>query len=277
MRHWSILAAGFLTFAAQAKEIGWDIGELKSFGLQGERTAQLRLGLAYSSGVGVEKSLKEAFYWYEKAAKQGDPVAAHYLARAYAKGRGTHHDAQQVIHWYREAAFGANSSARNQLVNLLRATESGSPERAEAYAWCLIGTETGDEKLEVVRALLAKQEEAASLSAGKAKAIELQRAIAERTEELLPQPRNPNRGTFLYPTGERYFGQVRANRPHGHGIVASPNGDRFYGEFRDGRANGYGMLFDQTGRVLFAGLWRDDKAIADDGIPLPWTVTGKQR
>ena len=161
MRHWSILGAGFLTFAAQAKDIGWDIGELKGFGLQGERTALLRLGLAYSSGVGAEKNLKEAFYWYEKAAKQGDPVAAHYLARAYARGRGTHHDPKQVVHWYREAAFGANSSARNKLVNLLRAAESGTPERTEAYAWCLVGTEDGDKELEIIRDLIADQEEAA--------------------------------------------------------------------------------------------------------------------
>ena len=275
MRLWSILLAGFLTFAAQAKDIGWDIGELKGFALQGERTAQLRLGLAYSSGVGTEKNLKEAFYWYEKAAKQGDPVAAHYLARAYARGRGIHHDPKQVIHWYREAAVGSSSSARNKLVNLLRAAESGTPERTEAYAWCLVGAEDGDEELQTIRDLLAEQEEAATLSAGKAKAIELQEAIVERAANLRPKPRAPNRGTFLYPTGERYFGQVRAGRPHGHGIVASPNGDRFYGEFHDGHANGYGMLFDQTGRVLFAGLWRNDKAIADDGIALPWTVTGK--
>ena len=274
MRCLGILAVGLFTIAVHAKDIGWDIGELKILGLKGQRTAQLRLGLAYSSGIGANKNLKEAFYWFEKAAKQGDPVAAHYLARAYAKGSGTHRDPKQVIHWYREAALGSNSSARNKLVSLLHAAESGSPERIEAYAWCLIGADVDDGELQAVRDLLSEQEADATLSAGKAKAIELKEAIMARAEHLLPKPRDPQRGTFIYPTGERYFGQIRAGRPHGHGILASPSGERFYGEFRDGKANGHGVLFDQSGRVLFSGLWRNDKALAADGMPLP--VLGKR-
>ena len=119
-----------------------------------------------------------------------------------------------------------------------------------------------------------EQEEAATRTAGKAKAIELKQAMEERTKALLRKPRDSNRGTFLYPTGERYFGQIQKGRPHGHGIVDAPNGDRFYGEFRDGQAHGYGMLFAKNGRVLFAGLWANDKAIADDGTVLPLTVSG---
>ncbi|MBL63406.1 MAG: hypothetical protein CMI30_08350 [Opitutae bacterium] len=269
-----LIATLALATVVQSKEIGWDIGELKTLGLKGERSAQLRLGLAYSSGIGVEKNVREAFYWYEKAAKLGDPVASHYLARAYAKGTGTHRDPKKVVHWYREAALGSNASARQQLVGLLRAKPSGSPERAESYAWCLIGTEAGDKKLKVIRDLMMKQESAVTLSAGKAKAIELQDSITSRMENLLPIPRTPNRGNYRYPSGERYFGQVQAGRPHGHGIVVTPQGDRFYGEFRDGRANGHGMLFDKSGRVLFSGLWQNDKPISDDGMPLPLAFIG---
>ena len=219
---------------------------------------------------------REAFYWFEKAAKQGDPVAAHYLARAYAKGTGTHRDHKQVIHWYREAALGSSVLARGKLVELLRARDSGSAERAEACAWCVIGDETGDESLRKTLQLMVEQEEVATISAGKAKAIELKEAINQRTEKLRPNPRDPHRGTFLYPNGERYFGQVRAGQPHGYGIVDTPTGDRFYGEFRDGRANGYGVLFNKNGSVLFSGLWQNDKAVANDGSPLPIAIVGKQ-
>ncbi len=258
----------------QAQKVGWDLGQLKALGLKGERSAQLRLGLAYYSGIGAQKNLNEAFYWYEKAAKQGDPVAAHYLARAYSKGLGTHRDSNQVIYWYREAALGTNAFARKKLVTLLRDKDSGSLERAEAYAWCLIGSEIDDKELQKKLKILEEQEEAVTLSAGKAKAIELKQAIDERTKALLPKPRDPNRGTFLYPTGERYFGQIQDGRPHGHGIVDAPNGDRFYGEFRNGRAHGYGMLFAHNGRVLFSGLWDNDKAVTDDGTILPLTLSG---
>ena len=270
----TLLAMFLMISLGQAQKIGWDLGELKAMGLKGERSAQLRLGLAYYSGIGAQKNLNESFYWYEKAAKQGDPVAAHYLARAYSKGLGTHRDSNQVIYWYREAALGANGFARKKLVSLLREKNSGSVERAEAYAWCLIGSEMDDKELQKTLRLLEQQEEAATLSAGKAKAIELKQAIDERTKALLPEPIDLNRGTFLYPTGERYFGQIQKGRPHGHGIVDAPNGDRFYGEFRDGRAHGYGMLFAPNGRVLFAGLWNNDKAIADDGTVLPMTLYG---
>lgn len=272
----SLLAICLMVPVGQAQKIGWDLGELKIFALKGERSAQLRLGLAYSSGIGAEKNPREAFYWFEKAANQGDPVAAHFLARAYAKGIGTHRDPKQVIHWYREAALGSNAFARNKLVAILRTGDHGSAERAEAYAWCLIGNEMGDEGLKKTLESIAEQEEEAILSAGKAKAIELKQAMEKRTASLLPHPKDPNRGTFLYPTGERYFGQVKRGRPHGYGIVDAPNGDRFFGEFRDGRANGYGVLYDKTSRVLFAGLWRNDKAIADDGMPLPLAVVGKR-
>ena len=133
-----------------------------------------------------------------------------------------------------------------------------------------------DKELQKTLELIAEQEEAPTLSAGKAKAIELKQAIEERTKALLPDPIDLNRGTYLYPTGERYFGQIQEGRPHGRGIVDAPNGDRFYGEFRDGRANGYGMLFTKTGRVLFAGLWRNDKAIADDGTVLTLAIAGEK-
>ena len=258
----------------EAKDIGWDIGELKRRGLQEDRYAQLRLGLAYSSGIGVEMNPREAFYWFEKAAKQGDPVAAHYLARAYAKGTGTHRDRTQVIHWYREAALGSSVLARGKLVALLRAEDSGSAERTEACAWCVIGDEMGDESLKKTLELMMEQEEVATIAAGKAKAIELKEAIDQRTEKLRPTPRDPQRGTFLYPRGERYFGQVRAGKPHGYGLVDSPSGDRFYGEFRDGRANGYGVLFNKGGKVLFSGLWQNDKAVAGDGKQLPLAIVG---
>ena len=108
---------------------------------------KLKIALMYKYRIGVYNNESEAVTRLLKAAKQGDPVAAHYLARAYAKGTGTHRDHTQVIHWYREAALGSNVLAREKLVELLRAGETGSTERTEACAWCVIGDETGDEHL----------------------------------------------------------------------------------------------------------------------------------
>ncbi len=38
---------------------------------QGDAVAQLNLGNGYYFGNGVEKDLKQAVYWYQKAADQG--------------------------------------------------------------------------------------------------------------------------------------------------------------------------------------------------------------
>jgi TPR repeat protein len=274
---WKFVLVSFLfVLGGQAKEFGWDLGELKTIALQGERSAQLRLGLVYSSGIGANKNYREAFYWFEKAAEQGDPTGALFLARAYKEGMGTHRDSKQVIHWYREAALGSNAFARQKLVALLRTEDNSSIDRVEAYAWCLIANEMGDEQLTKTLNIMTETEASAFVSAAKAKSIELGQAINERKEALRPSPKDPGRGTYQYETGERYFGQVQKGQPHGYGIVDAPNGDRFFGEFRMGRANGYGMLFDKNGRVLFAGLWQNDKAIADDGIALPLAVAGKK-
>jgi len=42
--------------------------------------------LLYNSGVGIEKDINKAIYWYEQSAKQGDEDAKRYL-EILKKGR----------------------------------------------------------------------------------------------------------------------------------------------------------------------------------------------
>lgn len=44
------------------------------------------LGMAYQSGIGVEKDEKEAVNWYRKAAEQGNVRAQFMLGMAYQNG-----------------------------------------------------------------------------------------------------------------------------------------------------------------------------------------------
>ena len=71
---------------------------------QGDATAQGRLGVAYSIGLGVPKDYAQAVHWSRKAADQGDATGQHNLGSEYSIGRGVPKDYAQAVHWFRKAA-----------------------------------------------------------------------------------------------------------------------------------------------------------------------------
>jgi uncharacterized protein len=79
------------------------------------------LGYAYFTGHGVPQDMKQAAYWYEKAAGYGDPVAQNQIGYFYQIGLGVKSDPARAVHWYQLAA---SSGFTNAKVNL-----------AVAYAW----------------------------------------------------------------------------------------------------------------------------------------------
>jgi TPR repeat protein len=56
--------------------------------VQGDRTAQFKLGEIYEEGKGVAKDSREAVRWYVVASGQGFAEAAFNLGRLYHDGRG---------------------------------------------------------------------------------------------------------------------------------------------------------------------------------------------
>ena len=53
-----------------------------------EADAQFFVGSAYYTGLGVELDLREAVYWWTKAAEQGHAVAQVNLGSCYHEGEG---------------------------------------------------------------------------------------------------------------------------------------------------------------------------------------------
>jgi TPR repeat protein len=49
----------------------------------GDKEAIVSLGVCYEKGVGTEKNLEKAFYWYQKAAENGDDEAILNLNKVY--------------------------------------------------------------------------------------------------------------------------------------------------------------------------------------------------
>lgn len=89
--------------------------------ISGHVSKEAALGEAYLTGKGVPQDLKQAAYWYEKAAGLGDPVAQNQIGYLYQVGLGVAADPVRAIHWYQLAAANGLTDAK---VNL-----------AVAYIW----------------------------------------------------------------------------------------------------------------------------------------------
>ena len=78
--------------------------ESKSHAGTGDATAQHNLGVYYNQGVGVERNLRLALYWWRKSADQGFAMAYTKVANCYYLGEGVEKDLVQAMYWYRKAA-----------------------------------------------------------------------------------------------------------------------------------------------------------------------------
>ena len=81
----------------------------------GLKEAQLRLGVMYYYGNGVELDYKKATEWLTKAANQGDDRAQTNLGNIYYSGLGTEPDFKKSIYWYEKAASQNYSGAQTML------------------------------------------------------------------------------------------------------------------------------------------------------------------
>ena len=66
------------------------------------------------------------------------------------------------------------------------------------------------------------------------------------------------RGTFTWPSGQKYVGEIKDDKRHGQGTFTYPDGDKFVGEFKDGKRNGQGTYTWPSGDK-FVGEFKDGK------------------
>lgn len=140
-----VLTILMLTFCAAAFAADTpDLDTLDEQARQGDAWAQLNLGAAYDNGIGVERNVDKALYWYQKAAEQGlakaqfnlahllvseeisAVAAAEWMLKAaeqgmadaqylmgviYAEGIGVEFDDDQAVYWLQKAASQGQSDA----------------------------------------------------------------------------------------------------------------------------------------------------------------------
>jgi TPR repeat protein len=118
------LVSGLLLLGTNSLAFGGvdaDLPEIRTAAEHGRVHDQIVLGNAYLSGRGVRQDLKQAAYWYEKAAGGGDPAAQNEIGYFYQVGLGVPPDPARAVHWFQLAASGGYVDAK---VNL-----------AVAYMW----------------------------------------------------------------------------------------------------------------------------------------------
>lgn len=117
----------------------------------GDAESQFQLGLAYSSGTGVDKNSQESLTWYGKAAEQGHGGAQSNLALAYLNGQGAAKDPARAIALLEKAAAQGYIGSAMTLASIYEAGEHVPKDPTRAFEWLLKAAEAGwdDAQLQV--------------------------------------------------------------------------------------------------------------------------------
>ena len=101
------------------KQVTWfDAARYHLVAYFGNAKAESGLGQMYENGYGVGRDIKEALFWYKKAAEQGDLYAQLSLAQIYHKGMGVKKNIEEAIHWYEKAALNGDKQVKWQLAKI---------------------------------------------------------------------------------------------------------------------------------------------------------------
>ena len=79
---------------------------------QEDAEALFQTGVRYESGDSVEKDLKTAIEWFEKAAAKGHAVAQNRLGVYYLYGEGVEQDLKKAVEWFKKSAALGYASAQ---------------------------------------------------------------------------------------------------------------------------------------------------------------------
>lgn len=114
-------------------------------------SALINLANMYEQGQGVERNLKQAVFWLQKAADLNDARGQFQLAMAYEKGMGVDRDLHQAAKWFEKAADQGDQQAQLNLgvmlaTNYGEGLESSSIEQREfAIKWLIMAQNNGVE------------------------------------------------------------------------------------------------------------------------------------
>ncbi len=104
----------------------------------GSVDAMCVLGDIYDEGneeLGIEVDLKQSFYWYNEAAKNGQAQAQFNVAKCYENGKGTKKNRPKALTWYKKAAEQGHCAAMNDIGIYYAQGVVVERDYAEAFKW----------------------------------------------------------------------------------------------------------------------------------------------
>ena len=140
-----LMAVAFATAPAFADlQKGWNaynngdyktaLREFQPLAEQGDKSAQLGLGMMYQDGEGVPQDYKEAIKWFTLAVEQGHVGAQFFLGSIYFNGEGVSKDNVRAHMWFNTSASNGDELAaeiRDSLEKILTPEEI---EKAQGLA-----------------------------------------------------------------------------------------------------------------------------------------------
>ena len=87
------------------------------------------------------------------------------------------------------------------------------------------------------------------------------------------------KGIYKRADGSSYDGEWLNGETSGKGVYTWSNGNRYEGDWLKGVRSGEGILKDKEGKILYEGLWKDDKPVVklktDNVLGIPWGASQK--
>ena len=104
-----------LVRSASARAAEPDIPKIQAGAERGSIAEEIKLGTAYLTGQGVARDVKQAAYWYEKAANSGDPGAQLEIGYFYQAGIGVDRNPARAAQWFERASSSGLTGAKVNL------------------------------------------------------------------------------------------------------------------------------------------------------------------
>lgn len=109
--------------------------ELEKYAQEGNAMAQNTLGVVYNKGLGVEKDINKAVYWWQKAVDRGHDNAMVNLGEAYLNGTGVDKDPVRAAELFEQAALQDNQAGMFNLATMYLKGEGVPRDPAKAFSY----------------------------------------------------------------------------------------------------------------------------------------------
>lgn len=161
-----------------------DVNRDRRAALQGDASAQFKMGLRYDLGIGVRQNYTEAVKWLRRSALQGNANAQYNLGCMYNSGLGVSKDLGEAFQWFRKAAEQGNASAQKNLGAMYGKGQGVAQNHLEAYVWSSIATMSGNKEALNNRDAAASILSPEGLRLAQNRATKLYREIQQRIEDI---------------------------------------------------------------------------------------------